>query len=891
MRLLALLKRRKIRSELDEEMQFHRELRAQQLEAMGLSRKAAWEEAGRKFGNTTLYEEDSLGVWKFNWLEDFGADMRYAVRWMRAKPLFTTVIIATLALGIGANTAIFSLANALLLRTLPVRDGQRLYYVHILPGQPDGAGNTGNPNSSFSYAAYRSLREQTRAFENVVAYVPIGFNKIAVRTGNIPEEAAVDMVSGNFFSALGVPLICGSGFRADDEEKGSNVAVIGYGLWNTKFGRNCSALGKTIFIKGLPFTITGIAPQKFRGVESAPATDVWVPLQRRPELNAWGMDGNNYRSNLKWWCLRLIARVPPGITANQAAGIASPGFLRTAYEPLGGRPQKDETPRRLELVPARGLGEPDLNKPLNLLLGMVALVLLIACANVAMLLVARNTSRQREFGIRLALGGGQMRLFRQLLAESFLLVATGALLGYGLAWQGTTLLARWAEIDASLTPDATVLLFTLVISAIIAVAFGLAPLLIVGQSQASGLLSQSSQSTGFTSRSASRSRQTVLVMQIALGLVLTAGAGLFTRSLRNLEGRKLGFQSERLLAFGINAPPDARSGPKNTRFFADLLERVREVPGVLAATTVENRPGTGWSNNNNAWIDGYTDKLTSKNGSNMMRFNDVGPGYFATMGIPLRQGRDFNEADSDKAPKVAIVNETFARNFFPDRSPLGHTVSYTSEFGFTIIGIAADSAYSSVREEAMPMAYFPNEQALGAMHIEVRTALNPELLIPEIRKRVAAYNPDLALLQPRTQAAEFASTINTERLLARLALFFGAMAVLLVATGLYGTLSYRVSRRTSELGIRIALGAQNRQIFLLVLRESLWILLIGLSLGIPLAIAAGRWLASLLFELTPSDPLSLAIAITGLTFVTIAASLLPAHRAASVDPLSALRHE
>lgn len=891
MRLFAIRKRRRIASELDEEMQLHRELRAQQLEQGGISHDRAWEQAGRSFGNKTLLREESLEVWKFNWLEDFGSDVRYALSWMCAKPLFTIIIIATLALGIGANSAIFSLANAVLLRTLPVHDAERLYYLHILPEQPDGAGNTGDGKSSFSYAVYHSLRQQRHAFENVIAYVPLGFNKIAVRTGSIPEEAAVDMVSGDFFSALGVPLICGAGFRAGDEEKGSGVAVIGYGLWNLKFGHSCSALGKTIFVKGIPFTITGVAPKDFRGVEVAPATDVWIPLQRRPELNAWGMDVTNYRSDSKWWCLRLIARIPPGIDAKQAASIASPSFTRIAYEPLGGKPHVGEQPRQLDLVPARGLGQPDLRKPLSILFGMVALLLFVACANVAMLLVARNTSRQREFGIRLALGSGQMRLFRQLLTESFLLVAMGALLGYGLAWQGTTLLAHWAEIDASLAPDTTVLLFTLIVSAMIAVAFGLVPLVIVGRSQAVGLISQGSQSTGFTGRTASRSRQAVLVIQIALGLVLTVGAGLLTHSLRNLEARKLGFRPERLLVFGVNTPQDARSGPKNTRFFAGLLERVRQVPGVQAAASVENRPGTGWSNNTNAWIDGHTEKLTSKNGSNMMRYNDVGPGYFATMGIPLLQGRDFNEADSDKAPKVAIVNETFAKNFFPNRSPLGHTVSFTSSFGFTIVGIVADSAYTSLREAAAPMGYFPNTQALGAMHIEVRTALDPESLIPEIRKQVTAYDPGLALLQPRTQAAEFASTIDTERLLARLGLFFGGMAAALVAIGLYGTLSYRVDRRTSELGIRMALGAQKVQIFYLVLRESLLVLLIGITLGVPLAMGAGRWLASLLYELTPSDPLSLTMAVTGIAIVTLAASLLPAQRAASVDPLFALRHE
>ena len=695
----VLFRRNRMADELEEEMRLHRELAAA---------------ANRRFGNFTLLKEESMDMWRLSWLEDLVNDGRFALRWMRARPLFTGIIVLTLALGVGANTAIFSLANALLLRSLPVRDAAELHYVHILPQMPDGAGNTGSGESSFSYATYRTLREQRSAFTNVVAYVPLGFNKIPIRVGSVAEEAAVQMVSGDFFSALGVRLTCGTGFRAADEDTGASLAVIGHGLWNRNFGGSCSALGKTIFIKGLPFTLVGVAPEAFRGVDTGAASDVWIPLQKRPELNAWGVTvgsnnltagSNTYRVDVRWWCLRLLARVPTHLDPSQAARNALPGFLRTAYEPLGGKPHPGEQPRLLKLIPARGLGNPDLEKPLFTLMGMVALVLVIACTNIAMLLVARNASRRRELGIRLALGGGQGRLFRQLLVESLLLVFGGASVGFLLAWRATGLLAKWAELDASLAPDWTVLLFTLGISVLISVLFGLIPFLSTGRATLTTLLSQGSQATAFSGRSRGRLRQLVLVCQVALGFALIAGAGLLTRSLRMLEDRNLGFAAEKLLVFGLNAPANASVGKKNALFFNSIVDRLKQLPGVIEATYVENRPGSTWSDNTSVWVDGRTDHKGAQNGSNMMRFNGVGPDYFRTAGIPVRQGRDISRADSHNAAKVAVVNESFAKEFFPGRSALGHHVSFTGQAAFTVVGVVADNVYADLHEQAQPMAW------------------------------------------------------------------------------------------------------------------------------------------------------------------------------------------
>lgn len=400
------------------------------------------------------------------WTDDLARDIRYTWRSLLENPLFAAVAVLMLALGIGANTAIFSVTNAVVLRTLPGHDPRQLFYLYVEPAQPAGAMNTGNSESSFSEYVFEQLRTQHQAFSNVMAYVPLGEDKVSVRVGNTPEEAAVDMVSGDFFSGLGVGPVCGRTLTMADEQQHAAVAVLGYGFWSRRFAQSCSVLGQTLYVKSVPVTIVGVAKKGFFGVEGR-TTDVWTPLQKRPELNAWGSPGENYYADPNWWCLKLMARLQPGASAKQTEAMALPAFQRAAYEHLGGKPQKGERPRVLNLIPARGAG-PDqegFEKPLYVLLAMVGLILVIACGNVGMLLMARNAARRREFSIRLAIGGSQARLFRQLLAESFVLVTLGALLGWGFALVATRALAAWAEIDISLAPDAQVLLYTLAVSA------------------------------------------------------------------------------------------------------------------------------------------------------------------------------------------------------------------------------------------------------------------------------------------------------------------------------------------------------------------------------------------------------------------------------------------
>jgi predicted permease len=888
-RFQFLFNRRRQLDDLEAEMRLHRELRAELLAQQGIAPEEAMLAANRQFGNTTLIKEDSHHVVTWNLLEDLFKDLRYSVRSLFASPLFAVIAVLTLALGIGANTAIFSVINAVLLRGLPVAKPEQLVYLHVEPGQPDGASQTGNNgNSSFSEYVFEQLRTQHQAFSTVAAYVPLGFNKITVRVGALPEEASVDMVSGDFFSGLGTSATCGRTVNLADEKNHTAVAVLGYGFWNRRFAGDCSVIGKSVYVKGVPFAIVGVGARDFSGVEPSP-TDLWIPLQINPALNAWGNQQTDYYADPSWWCLPLIGRLAPGVTTQQAQASLASAFQRAAYEHLGGKPKLGETPVKLVLAPARGIGQggDDYKQPLYYLFAIVAVILVIACGNVAMLMAARNSARQREFSIRLAIGGSQSRLFRQLLAESLLLAGSGAILGWFLAMAFTKVLVGWAGMETDLAPDRTVTLFTGAIMILIALLFGLAPLLTVRRVPV-GLALKDSPATAFQEKARSRSSRLIVMAQVALGLVLAISAGLLTRSLGNLERANLGLKTDGLLVFGLSPQLGAPSDAKQIAFYTSLLNRLRSIPGVLSVTLMGNRIGSGWSNNTNTILDGK-----SPDGENLMRWNSAGADFFTTLGVPLREGRDFRDSDSLAAPKVAIVNETFVKRFLKGRDAIGHSVSYTPQLAFTIVGVVADSKYKGVREEPIPMAYFPYSQVglIGDMHVELRTAGDPGGFLPEVRKSIASLAPDLALLQPMSQRAQFAASITQDLLVSRLAQFFSALAILLVASGLYGTLAYSVSRRTSEFGVRMAIGCERAELLRMVLREGLVLSVWGILIGVPGAFAFSKYLDSQLFDLAPHDPLTFVLAVLGVLFVCVVAGLIPAFRAASIDPIRALRYE
>jgi predicted permease len=846
-----------------------------------------------KLGGVEQTKENYLERRGLPILETTWQDCRYAFRLLRKNPGFTLVAVLTLALGIGGNTAVFSVMNSVLLRSLPLPHPEELMFLRLSNEQPSGASNTGDGDTSFSDPVFEQLRKEHAAFSDLMAYVPLAIGKVPIRIGEIPEEAEADMVSGNFFSGLGAKFARGRGFTLEDESAHAPLAVVSYSYWTGRFARNPSILGQTIYVKGLPFTIIGVTAQGFYGVEPGVSTDFWIPLQSRPELNAWGNPASNSTlyGTPTWWCQRLIGRLAPQVTAPQALATLDPAFQHAALIGLGTPDPKSPKP---VLALARAIGIQGLreqyDQPIKILMAMVGLVLVIACANVAMLLVARNSARQREFSVRVALGAGTGRLLRQLLAESLMLVSAGTALGWMFAISASRALAIWSNLEVPFSLDANVLLFTLVISLVCAVVFGIAPLRSAVSAQA-GAVVKSSNAAAQRTKKSSWAGKFVVAVQMALCLILLVGAGLLVRSLRNYETLPLGLGTDGLLVFGTS-PLATHSDDEKARFYQKLLDRLRAIPGVESATLMDNRLGSGWSNNGVFAIDGL--EPTGNFSEIGMRANDVGPDYLHTLGIPILQGRDILDSDTRTAPKVVIVNETFAKRFFPKSDPLGHTAGGGKpEQRFMIVGVAADSKYTRVDEKPRPMLYFPfwQRSSVSDMQVELHTAGNPEALIPSIRAVLHELDPNLPMQKPMTQRAQFDESFSQPRLFARLSMFFGLIAALLVATGLYGTLAYRVSRRTSEIGVRMALGAQRSQVLWMVLRGSLLISVAGIVVGVPLAIGGAQLMRSMLFGVMPGDSISYLGALLGVTLVALIASAIPARRAVSVDPIIALRYE
>jgi predicted permease len=811
-------------------------------------------------------------------------DLRHALRRLRHAPGFAITVVLMLALGIGANTAVFSVMNAILMQLLPVSRPDGLYYVRMANGedQPPGASNTGNGSTSFSEAAFEALRQRSDVFEDLIAYVPLSFNEsVAVRHGELPEEADGEEVSGNFFSGLSARMAQGRGFTLADEKNHAAVTVLSYDYWTRSFARDPSIIGQTLYVKGVPMTVVGVAARGFHGIDPGTSIDFWIPLQNRPELNAWGGTFSQLYGYPKWWSVPLMARLRPGVSPAQAQQALSGTFAEVAKQAVGTVDPKQWKPL-LDFVEARGVGisRDDFRNQLNVLMGLVILVLLIAGTNVAMLMQARTTARQREFSVRLAIGASRKAILRSMLWESSLLVAAGAVFGWLFAVAATRALAAWSEIETGLSPDHTVLIFTITVSCAAALTFALVPFWTAIHAPVNGVL-RSSATNVTESRARAMGGRAVLAAQMAVCLVLLMAAGLLLRTLRNYATQQLGMDMQGLLVFGVT--PQGKGD--TLQFYRTLMDKVRALPGVESVSMAENRPGSGWSNNNDLSIDGV-----HKPG--LLRSNDVGPDFFRTMGIPVLNGRDIAESDLQDRPSIAVVNETVAKKYFANANPLGHVLG-SGKQKFTIVGVVRDSKYRSVDEPAMPMAYYAamQDSPLGTMHMEVRVHGSAEAALPEMRKVVASLDPNVPVQKPMTQQEQFDRSYEQQRMFAAMGGFFGVLSALLVAVGLYGMHSFRVSRKTTEIGVRMALGATRAQVLAMVLRESFWILLAGLAVGIPLTLLAVRPLKAMLYQLSPFDGMSFAAAIAAMFVVAALATLIPARRAASIEPMKALRTE
>ncbi|MEK6281426.1 MAG: ABC transporter permease [Acidobacteriota bacterium] len=845
-------------------------------------------------------------------------DLRYAARMLRKHYGFAAIAVLSLALGIGANTAIFSVVNAVLLKKLPVNKPDELVLFKSLtvPNFSFGGFNgSTNPDpasgmisaTSFPYQTFARLREQKTVLSEVFAFAGVGVN---VNVDGQADVARAQVVSGNYYRGLGVQNFLGRMIADDDDNAAATpVAVISDRYWKRRFNRDATVLGKQIKLNNVSFTIVGITPAEFTGagqVGSSP--DISVPLALEPQLST---DRSRMRGAGQWW-LRLMGRLQPGATSEQARASLETLFQQSVLEhrvarvPPQGQPalptlEPKDYPRLV--VDSGSQGEMDVRRrfasQLYLLWGVVALVLLIACANVANLVLARASSRQKEIAVRLAMGAGRWRLIRLLLTESVMLSMLGGVLGILFAsWikDGFLTVGNWGgQGMAALSPqiDLRVLAFTIGLSLLTAVLFGLAPALRATRID----LTPSLKETGRSSSVASRSflSKSLVVAQVGMSLVLLIGAGLFVRTLHNLQTVAVGFNSDNLLLFSVDPNLLGYKDAALANLYREMFDRIEAVPGVNAVTFSRNALLSGSISGREVYLAGSAADASPRQ-IGEIRLHHVRENFFATMEIPLLLGRGLSPQDDERGPKVVVVNQTFARLISSSENPIGKRFGFNADKAgeIEVVGVVRDAKYRSLRDESPPTIYVPWLQELrgvGAVTFEVRTAGDPMAFVTAIRQAVRAVDPNLPVAGVTTQIEVANESLMIERLFARLLSLFGLLALLLAAIGLYGVMAYAVTQRTKEIGIRIALGAQRYDVLKLVLSQGMILTGIGVVLGAGGAVGLTRLMKSMLFGVSATDPVTFIAIALFLAAVALLASYIPARRATKVDPLVALRYE
>ena len=901
LKLQGLFRRNRNAHRLDDEIQFHLEQQIAENRAGGMSPQEARYAAMRAFGNPTALKEETRGAWGWLWLENLAQDLRYGLRTLRKSPGFTSVAVLTLALGVGANSAIFSVFDNVMLKSLPVERPQELRRIRE-EARTRTAGR-------FSYLEFQRLRDGSHLSGGMAAMSRVVNVDLRVDSERQQDLAKMQLVSGEYFPVLGVYPVLGRMLTPDDNRKmdGHPVAVISGGYWQRRFGGAINVVGQEITLNGAHFTIVGVGPRKFTGVWMEEPVDVWVPLMMQSDVryaqhySASGGDDTKPwipQEGIRW--LDIVLRAKPGTEATAAEASVNSVYeqwVAQKAEAIGDlKERKLFLQRKLVLDPYRQ-GSSSVRRefggPLFVLMGMVGLVLLIACANIANLLLARGEARQREIAVRLSIGAGRFRLIRQFLVESVLLSGMGAALGLLVAQWGSALLVRMASgIGGGPPPiragvDARVLVFTSGLAVATGILFGLAPAFRMTRVELSAALKAGSlhlhgnSRVGFT--------KTLVASQVALSLLLVVGAGLFGRSLRNLMHVDSGFDRQHLLTVQIDPQSAGYSKAELGDIYQRLVERMETVPGVRSVAIA----GCGLSDECYNFEDGlqFSGYEAHAGEQVMVQGNIVGPKYFSTVGMQLLEGRDFSELDTEKSPIVAIVNEALVRRYFTGRNAIGQRFG-SGKFDRQIIGVVRDARVSSVQEAAVPMAYYFLGQGIQpAEAIEVRTTADPRWSEAEVRKAAAEVDPNLPIRSVITLSDQVSENLIEERLVAFLTSAFGALALGLACFGLYGVMSYAVARRTSELGIRVALGASARQLLRSVLLESLALVGLGVAVGLPAVFAASRFLSGMLYGISASDPLTISGATLILLAVAALAASIPARRAMRVDPMVALRYE
>jgi len=843
-------------------------------------------------------------------------DLRHAVRLLIAARGWTAVVVLSLALGIGANTALFTAVNGMLLTKIPVADPDTLVRFRyagrndmvtsssdygFMNKMPDGQ----NVRSTFSYPMFRQFVADNRTLKDLLACAPFGRVNVVV-DGQAQLDTAF-IVSGNYFQVLGVRARAGRTILPDDDRADAPpVAVISSRYWHTRFGTDAATIGRAIKVNNVPVTIVGILPPEFTGIQQpiAEPPDISLPLALQPQLDP-SAAASRLTQPTYWW-LQVMGRLNPGASAAQVQGNLAGVFQATARAGLDSylkgladaernasyNRDRTQVPTLMVQPGARGIYDVSTTdlRSVTILSAVVALVLLIVCANVANLLLSRATTRHKELSVRLSLGATRSRLIRQLLTESLLLAAMGGALGILVAYWGRQLLpGRQGQMPAI---DWRILAFVAAISCLTGIVFGIAPALRGTSMNVSSALKETSRGVVGSRSMLGRS---LLVVQVAISLVLLIGSGLFLRTLSNLRHVDVGFNPENLLLFRVNPQLNRYDEKRMVAFYRDVLERLAAVPGVKGAAMSQPALLSGSVNSTSIYIKGrvYPPGRPQGDGNSINRVV-ISPGFFEVMGIPVVMGRGLSDRDTAEAPKVAVINEAAVRKFFPNENPLGHRFGSNPENSsqIEVVGVLRDAKYDSVRDSAPPTLYVPYPQTrLGSAIFELRTAGTPASVTSGVREIIRQIDSNLPVTDVSTQIEYVEQRFLQEKLFAQAYTLFGALALVLASIGLFGLMSYSVARRTNEIGVRMALGAQRQDVLRLVLRESMILVAIGVVVGLGAAIAAGGLVKTLLFGLPPTDALSIGTAILVMVSVSALAGYLPARRASRVDPMVALRYE
>ena len=887
--IAGLLHRDRFEHEMAEEMHFHMGAYADDLQRAGVSPEEAERRARMEFGGVESLREDCREAYGFQWFDELRQDLRYSAHGILKAPGFSAAIIVSIALGIGANTAIFSLMDAVLFRTLPIADPASLYYL--------GHRSATDSSTSSNYPLFDRYKSAD-VFTGVTAYSGETFT---VSTADGKERVNGQFVSGNYHDVLGVPIVVGRGFSTEPDRPStqSPIAVISYDYWERRFARRHDIVGQTLSIRGRVVTIVGVTAPEFHGLDSGYRTDITLPIS----INA--LDERGFLDDREGWTsLSLVGRLRPGMTEDRALAAVDAIFRQFWWEPQNAWARDPRSPSQFGLLLPAGKGSSWLREryatPLRTLMGMVGLVLLIACANVANLLLARASARVREVAVRLSIGAGRARLVRQFLTESLLLAGIGGALGLVVAMASSgTILSLFdtgqypIRLDVGL--NGRVLAFTITVAILTGVGFGLAPAFSATRVDLTQALKESG-SAGRRGRIAVG--KTLVVAQIALCVLVIAASGLLVQSLHNLRTFDAGFERDNILLFNLTTGGDGFTPESRATLYRELDQRLRRLPGVSAVAFSSRSPIDNSAETRGIVVPGYQATRERHGASAYV----VTPDFFRLFGIRLLRGRVFDEAHRPLAPNVAVVNEAMARFYFGSSDPIGRTLRFGTEQEFsTIVGVVEDSRHEMLRQAAPATVYTPFWQPATGLDgksdvrervtVEIRTTRSIEALEASVRNEVRSLSKDATVWYIRTMQQQLDAALIRERLLAKLSSGFGFLALLLAFVGLYGVMSYRVARHVREIGIRVALGATRGMVLRRVLRETLGVAVAGLVIGLATALATTKVVSAFLFELSPRDPALFAVVAVLLLGTAMVAGYLPARRAAGVDPLQALKSE